>query len=167
MKKIILLIIILIFLTGCSGLYNLSNFVIPDDLEFIALIKELDTPERICNYMKDNFIPMEFNKYDYDPYEMWKIKTGDCNDYSNYAKFCAHYNGWKVYQIYIRFRDCAHIMNIYKITNGYLLSDWDYLHPNIYNDFNEILEFFIGLNSDWTFYKIYDYDMNIVEQGHN
>ena len=54
MKKIISLIIVLIFLTGCSGLYNLNNFVLPDDSEFLVLIEELDTPQRICQYMIDN-----------------------------------------------------------------------------------------------------------------
>ena len=54
MKKIIILILLTIFLSvlsGC-GFYNLSNFTLPDDLEFLEVVKELDSPQKIGDYMK-------------------------------------------------------------------------------------------------------------------
>ena len=57
MKKLLVLSILFIFfLSGCGlGLYDLNLFTIPDDAEFLALIQELDTLERIGDYMLDNF----------------------------------------------------------------------------------------------------------------
>ena len=63
MKKIILIIIVLILLTGCNEIYNLSNFILPDDAEFLALVEELDTPYKIGQYMKkfDNQLKQNLN----------------------------------------------------------------------------------------------------------
>jgi len=167
MKKLLVLFIILtIFLSGCNSvfdlndyIYNLGNFTLPDDKEFIQTIESLDTLDKICNYMNDNFIPIEYNENVFDPYTMWQVKTGDCNDYASFAIFCANYHNYETYQIWLIFPDFSHIIAVYKIDNGYLVSDWDYLHEKVYNSFSEIMQFFYCKN-----YIVYDYNMNIIEQ---
>ena len=164
MKKIVLLFIIIIFLTGC-GIVNLDYFVIPDDIEFIYCINKLDTPEKICNYMKDNFIVISYHKKAFSPYEMWLNKNGDCNDYSTFAIFCANYHNYEVYQMCINLIVTSHMVGIYRVENGYLVSSWDYLYPQIYKNFQEIINIFAFQN--WREYTVYNYDMNIVGQGYN
>ena len=61
------------FLSGC-GVFNLSNFVMTDDLEFLALVEELVTPKKIVDYMSDNFTFEQHNYYALNPYILWKIK---------------------------------------------------------------------------------------------
>ena len=57
MKKTILIVslIMSLIVSGC-GLFNLSGFVIPDDTEFITVIENLNTPEKISDYMVENFL---------------------------------------------------------------------------------------------------------------
>jgi len=176
MKKVILLFIIgviLILLTGCgsSSIFNLSNFVIPDDIEFLALIKELDKPEKICQYMADNFGIEEHPYNTLTPYELYKIKKGDCDDFSNFAVFIANYHGYETYQILMLFPkpiypiDTWHAIAIYKENNCYTFSELQRYNPDgkCHNSFNDIMQIFGG----WTKYKVYDYDMNIIETGYN
>lgn len=169
MKKVILSIIILIFLTGCGGLYDINNFILPDDLEFLTLIEELDTPKKICQYMLDNF---EFEEYPYKtltPYQLYKSKVGDCNDFSLFAVFIANCHGYETYQIFLKYASyvygypAGHIIAIFKEENCYNICEVLYYQEECWKTFKDIAENFIG----WTFYKVYDYNMTIVEQGYN
>ena len=97
MKKIILLIIILIFLTGCG--------IIPDNGGFIALVKELNTPQKTATYMWLNFV-YEYQPYEVKtPYQLYLCEKGDCNDFSNYGTYIAHCNGYEVWQIKVKYKD--------------------------------------------------------------
>ena len=169
MKKLLILFILLtIFLSGCGcGLYNLNSFILPDDIEFLALVQELDTPEKICQYMSDNFTYKANTASNKDPYILWKIKKGDCNDFATFAQFIAHYHEYKTYQIVIYFSNCKfkHSIAIYK-ENKYSFSDnWLYFSAK-YNTFLEIIEYdFYLRDKTWTKYIVYDYWNNIIEQG--
>lgn len=169
MKKVILLIIILIFLTGCSGLYNLSLFTIPNDNGFISLIQGLDTPEKICQYMQDNFI-FELNTFLLDPYQLYVTRKGDCNDFAIFGVFFANCHNYETYQIAIFDEDIRynHCLAIYKENNSYNFSDnQHYFTINAIN-FKEIVEYDYCLRGNkWIKYKVYDFDMNIVEIGYN
>jgi uncharacterized protein YxeA len=169
MKKIILVIISLIFLTGCNGLYNLNNFVLPDNDEFLTLVQELDTPEKICQYMTDNF-NTEIHPYIIlTPYQLFKNKAGDCDDFSTFAQFVAHYHGYETYQIIISFsnKKYKHSIAVYK-ENKYSFSDCEIYCSARYNNFSEIIKYDCWLRDEiWTKYIVYDYDMNIVETGYN
>ncbi|GAJ14905.1 unnamed protein product, partial [marine sediment metagenome] len=103
MKKALLIIFILsiIFLAGCSGIFNLNGWIWPDDLEFMALIEELDTPQKISDYMRENFIYKANVIYAPDPYTLWKTGEGDCNDLETFARFVANWHGYETYQIKI------------------------------------------------------------------
>jgi len=173
MKKIILISIILIFLTGC-GMYNLNNFVVPDDSEFLSLIEELDTPKEICQYMLDNFEIEEHPFNVLTPYQLYKNKAGDCNDFSSFAVFMADYHGYETYQILIKFYpyvfgySVGHTIGVFKEEGGYSISEGRYYIGGFgrYKDtFNEIVDF--NYQEGWEYYKVYDYDMNVIEIGYN
>ena len=162
MKKLLVLFIILtIFLSGC-GIYHLSNFTLPDDTEFLALIQELDTPEKIGNYMKDNFI-YETNSILLNPYQLFITKNGNCDDFSFFATFIAHYNNYETYQILIKFPlEEYHVIGVFKEGNYYNISE-NLLYIECFcENFREIMNF--SLYKNWLSYIVYDYDMNIVEQ---
>jgi hypothetical protein len=174
MKKVILISIILIFLTGCGGLYNLNNFVLPDDLGFLTLIEELNTPEKISNYMLENFEYEPHIKNILTPYELYLIKKGDCDDLSNFIRFIANYHNFETYQIKIFYKNTVyyHAIAVFKENNRYNFSDNQYYFLVNYDNFFDIVQlnsrrihFYYGYI--WTKYVVYDYWNNIVERGYN
>ena len=168
MKKIILSILILILLTGCNGIYNLSNFILPDDSEFLALIEELDTPRKVCKYMKNNF---EYETHLYTaltPYRLYSIQKGDCNDFSIFGTWIADYHGYETYQIEIFYKNTIyqHWLAIYKENNKYNFSCNQYYIPIKVTSLREIVEYHYYLTDQvWTKYIVYDYWNNEVETG--
>ena len=164
MKRVIIILIgcALIFLSGC-GIYNLNIFTIPDDIEFLALIEELNIPEKICQYMVDNF---EIEKHPYmtlTPYQLYKNKAGDCDDFSTFAIFIAHYHNIETYQILISFPESAwHNIAIFKENDCYTFTDNRYYFNQCHNSFNNIMQIFN--NYGWDKYIVYNYDGNIVEK---
>ena len=168
MKKLLILFILLtIFLSGC-GLYNLNNFVLPDDAEFLALIQELDTPLKICQYMEDNFESEIHLSYDLTPYQLFITQKGDCKDMSDFAKFIANYHGYETYQILISYKDITdnHIITVYKENNKYNFSDNQYYCFANSSNFRLLVDIdSIITTSDWLSYEVYDYNMNLIEQS--
>ena len=171
MKKIILLIVILISLTGCGGLYNLSNFILPNDTEFLILIEKLNTPKKTCQYMEDNF-EYENNSIALTPYQLFLIKKGDCDDFKNWAIYFPNYHGYKTYQIIIEFPFCEHeedekyhMIGVFKEGDYYNISENMLYIECFCETFEEIMNFY--LYRGWISYVVYDYGMNIVEQGYN
>ncbi|MCK4690147.1 MAG: hypothetical protein KAT41_07625 [Candidatus Marinimicrobia bacterium] len=167
--KISLLIIALIFLSGC-GIYNLANFVVPDDLEFLAVIEDLNTPEKICEYMQENFEYGLSLWIAYSPYQMWLLntqnKTGDCNDYSCFAVFVANWHGYETYQMNITYENYSirHLLAIFVENDKYNYSSDAYYYPIQVNTFREIIEHHCNtFNTGWRSYKVFDYEMNIME----
>lgn len=170
MKKTILAILILILLTGCSGLYGLNSFVLPDDGEFLALVEELDEPRKIGRYMLDNFTYVPHGLYTPGPYILWQIQEGDCNDFATFGVFIANYHGYETYQIIIYYKDTVykHALAIYKENNLYNFSDNQYYILIGAIDFKEIVEYDKYLTGkDWSKYIVYDFDMNIVKTEYN
>ena len=167
MKKIALLIIVLILLSGC-GIYNLNNFVVPDDIEFIAVIDSLNTPRKICRYMADNF-EWELSLWrSYSPYKMWLLntqnKTGDCNDYSCFAVFVANWHEYETYQIDIVYKNHSirHLLAVFVENDRYNYSSDAYYYSIQVNTFREIIEH--HCNAECKSYKVYDYEMRVIEK---
>lgn len=167
MKKVIILSLIIISLTTGCGICNLSNFILPNNLEFLVLIEELDTPKEICQYMQDNFISEKHPFYGLTPYELYKTKKGDCNDYSTFAIFVANYHGYTTYEIIISFGIIQHAIAVYEENGSYTFSSLGYYfdYETLQNSFRDIVDLYT--NYKWLGYKVYDYDMNIVEQVYN
>ena len=169
MKIVISLIISLILLTGC-GLSDLGNFILPDDSEFLTLIEELNTPKKICKYMEDNF-NIRINIFNpLTPYQLFLTKKGDCDDFSNFAVFFANWYGYKTWQIKIYHKNTflRHFIAVYKEDGKYNFSEGQCYIFREATNFKEIVEYDCLLQrKDWTKYKVYDYDMNIIETGYN
>ena len=172
---IILFLILAIFLTGC-GLYNLNNFVMPDDLEFLALVDELDTPEKIGEYMLENFTLVAHVIYAPDPYTLWKIKEGDCNDFATFGMFIANWHGYETYLIKIFFEGTfgKHAIAVYVEDDGLSFTDKRHYLNNggyYFNSFKEIVDRDIENYNytllDWKKYIVCDYWNNEVEVGYN
>jgi len=161
MKRIILLTIILIFLTGCG--------TIPDDNgEFIACIKELNTPEEIGNYMLENFTYKIHDYYTLSPYELWKTKEGDCDDFSAFGVFVADYHGYTTWQIKIYDNTFyQHYVAVYDEDIWYSITD----NRNYYygfDTFREIVEDVCDIKDKvWIKYIVYDYWDDILEEVYN
>jgi len=167
MKKIIIFIILLIFLTGC-GVYDLFDFTTPNDAAFITCINELDTPEKIGDFMVGNIAYEIHDFYAPDPYTLWKTQKGDCNDMSIFGVFAADYNGYETWQIEI-FDETwyQHYIAVYNEDIWYSITDCQYYYFG-FNDFKEIVEDACQRrNKKWTKYIVYDYWNNIVEEKYN
>ncbi len=167
MKKLLIFILLILLLSGC-GIYNLNIFILPDDNGFLTLVKELDTPRKICQYMLDNF-ETELHPYiTLTPYQLYITRKGDCDDFSNFAVFIANYHGYETYQIRILFASWVygypvyHVMPIFVENGYYTFSENQFYNPygQYYNSFSDIMQTYHG----WVSYTVYDYDMNIVEQ---
>jgi hypothetical protein len=176
MKKLIILFIIIIFLPLISGctlpdeseqilpFSHLKDFNMPKDSEFIDTIETLDTPEKICQYMSNNFTGYENLEDDYTPYQMFQIKQGDCADYSCFAAFTANYHNFETYLVYIVLdvpwleTTQAHLFTVYKVDNHYAFSDYSY-YTDGFNSISDIIDTYAWV----THYTIYDCQMNIVD----
>ena len=169
MKKVLILILLLtIFLSGC-GIFNLNGWIMPDDIEFLAVVESLDTPEKICTYMKENFTYKTHLIYAPDPYTFWKIKEGDCNDFETFARYVANYHNYETYQIKIYFKDTLvkHILAIYKENYKYTYSNIKAYNPIYTNTFKEVISHYFKTCFEYELqkYKVYDYENNLVEEG--
>jgi len=173
MKRILLLtglILIIFLLTGCSGLYNLDNFILPDDIGFLALIEELDTPEKACKYMEDNFTYELHILNPLTPYQLYILRKGDCDDFYNWPAFFANYHNYETWKIMIYQKNTIlkHCIAIYKEDGKYNFSDNQYYIFIEATNFKEIVEYDKYLTGkDWIKYIVYDYFGKIVETGYN
>ena len=170
-SQILILIFILnIFLSGCGyKVFNLSDFVLPNDIEFILCIEKSDTPKKICDYMKDNFIYKETDFYVPNPYQLWLDKIGDCNDFATFAIFVANYHNYTTYQIFIYFKDIVkgHTIAVFTENGKYTyISNYLYVPINS-NNFKNIVLDYLDLSfveHELDYYKVYDYNMNLIEK---
>jgi len=138
--KVILICILCILLSGCSFVYNLTNFVMPDDLEFLACIEELSTPKKISDYMIENFTYEFHPRYAISPYVLWQTEKGDCNDFSTFGTFIADYHGYETYQIkiYLKYSLYNHWVAVYN-EGCYSFTDSQFYYYG-YDTFEEIVK---------------------------
>ena len=155
MKKLILILILTVFLSGC-GIFNLNNFVMPDDIDFINIVESLDTPQKICNYMQENFTYKYHTFYAPSPYILWKIREGDCNDFSTFAVFIADYHRYETYQIMIRFKGTliGHYLGVF-VEDGYNYSNNRLYHPINVNTFEEVVSDYLNVyGGELNYFKV-------------
>lgn len=157
----------MILFCGCD-FYGLDGFVLPDDPEFLEVIQSLDTPKKIGDYMAANF-NYKMNYFPASPYETWKNKYGDCNDFSCFGKYAGNYNGIIVYEIIIEDGSIfTHYICVYEEDLSYdiysFTSNQNY-YPS-YKTFREtVIQGAFTVNMDWEYYKVYDYEGNLIEEG--
>ena len=171
-KIIVILIVLMIPLIGIGVnsetelICNLKNFDLPSDVEFINLIVSLDTPKKICDYMKANFEYEVHNDYAFNPYELWKIKKADCNDYATFAIFVAKLHGHEVYQVFIGLpeeeygKNQAHMIAVYVEDGVYTFSDCDYYIGLGWESIEDIMAIYY----EWEYYKVFDYNMKLIKE---
>ena len=170
MKTLLVLFTILIILLSGCGVFNLGDFVLPDDydIEFIKTVKTLNTPEKICNYMDDNFTYFcDPNKAILSPYQSWLIKEVDCDDMSTFATSAANYHNYPAYQIYIYFKGTLiyHALAIYLENDKYTYSSNQTYYPLYTSSFNDIvLDYFKHDKREINYYEIFDYNMDLIEK---
>lgn len=166
MKKILMatLLIVTLLTIGC-GILNLSGFITPDDPEFLAVVQSLGTPQKIANYMGDNFkYKAQINTL--NPYMLWKIKKGDCNDFATFGLFVANFHGYKTYQILISYGKSSHMVAVYIEDRMSYTDNWIYNYGH--DTFREIVESSMQYRTEglvWLRYTAYDYNMKVIEKG--
>ena len=168
-KLLILLILSVLFLSGC-GVYNLNYFVMPDDDEFLALIIELNTPRKICQYMEDNFTYEVHSHYAPTPYVIWKTGKADCNDYVTFAQFIANHHGYETYHLLVTFtyndEKTKHSLGVYLENDKYNYSNCTYYCLLNATSFEDIVihNFRPPCESEVISYEVYDYNNNLIEK---
>ena len=164
---LILIFILTIFLSGC-GVFSLSNFVLPDDIDFIKTIEINDTPQKICCYVKENFTYKENLFYNPSPYELWLNPEGDCNDFVTYALFGANYHNYPTWQMFIYFKGTfiKHILGIFLEDGKYTYLNIKAYCPICASSFKDVVShYFINHELELNYYKVFDYNMNLIETG--
>ena len=111
-------------------------------------ISRLDTPRKVGAYMLENFIShtKEGKPNVRNSYKFWKIKKGNCVDFSEFGAFVANYHGYKVYQMEIIHEGISadHLITIYLEDGGMsFINNQDYFnnYGNWFNSFEEIKYF--------------------------
>lgn len=111
-------------------------------------ISRLGTPQKIGLYMLENFVShtKEGKPNVRNPYSFWKIKKGNCVDFSEFGAFVANYHGYKVYQMEIIHEGIStdHLITIYVEDGGMSFSNnQDYFnnYGDWFNNFEEIKDF--------------------------
>ena len=167
MKTLLVLFVISIILSSGCGAFNPNDIILPDDLEFIQTVKILNTPEKISNYMQDNFAYKENFYSDPDPYVLWLSREGDCDDMSTFATTCATYHGIPVYQIHLYFKGICicHSLAVYLENDKYTYSSNQNYFPVYVSSFDDIvLDYFKSDGREIIYYNIYDYQNNLIEK---
>jgi hypothetical protein len=156
---------------GCRfvGLLNVSNTVLPDDLDFLRVISSLNAPKKIVNYMEENFYCSTQNFYNVTPYELFLGKAGDCSDFSTFASFVANYHGYETYQIvlYIKDMNLAHALAVFLEDGSFNYSSNFYYYRIRAGNFRNIVEHYVSAhNMGYYYYRVYNYKLILVEDGY-
>lgn len=169
MKKLIIILIgfTLIFLTGC-GVFNLNNFIVPDDAEFLACIEEIYTPQEIGNYMLENFTYEAHDFTAQSPYELFLSQKGDCDEFAKFGVLVADYRGYETWQICIFDGSFySHYVAVYNEDIWYSITDNQYYYFG-FDNFKEIVNYVCDIRlKTWTKYIVYDFWNNEIEIFYN
>jgi len=168
MKKLILILVFLI-LVGCTSVFNLGSWNTPNDYEFNATIEMLSTPCDCSSYMMSRF-EYEYHPHDaISPYELWQEKRGDCNDFSTFFSYVGHEHNYETWQIRIMKTDSdiAHWIAVFKLSGRYYFTSNRAFYPwGARDTFRDVVDTWCLLyKKDWISYKVYDYDMKVIEKG--
>lgn len=159
--KHVLVLTLLIVLMCCSCV---TIFVTPDDASFLAVVERLNTPQKICQYMLNNFETEEHPYVTLTPYQLYITKKGDCDDFTAFAQFIANWHGYETYRIRILFAEWVygyyvyHMMPVFVEGNCLTFAENQYYFGYCNHSFGAIMAHYCG----WVSYTVYDYWDNIV-----
>jgi len=156
------------FLILMAGFCLLNGWILPDDGEFLACIEKLSTPQKIGNYMLENFTYQAYDFTALSPYELFLYKKGDCDIFAKFGVFIADYHGYETFTIHIFDNSLySHMVAVYNEDIYYSITNDRYYNFG-FDDFREIVEYVCYIsNRDWRKYKVYNYWNNIIETGYN
>jgi len=134
-----------------------------DDSEFVNLVYQLDSPEKICQYMENN-INYKALSGPHSPYQTYLSKEGDCGDYAVFASAIANFHGYECFYIIMNWTcGACHAITVYNM-GGYYTYSSNYLYFDQY--FNSIEECvnhcastYIGyIEGTLSSYEVFDWD---------
>lgn len=179
MKKLILIVSLIICLIACTGckLFDLNDWVAPNDTEFTQLVSELDTPYKIAKEMQ-NFT-WNISIHTYSPYQMWLANleewndTGDCDDYATFGMYIANFHGYETYRITMWLKTqywynlpliLPHVITVYVEEDKYTYTSNQYYFPLYVDTFQEIVdhhEIEDLTTKSIISWKVYDFEGNL------
>ena len=156
---IISILLMVIFLSGCG------IFVMPDDSEFITVVDECNTPQKICDYMADNF-KYKYNGVLITPYQLYISRKGNCDDFAYFGRYIVHQYGYETYWIRIFYTTgtTTHIIGIYIEDGKYNYSSNVNYYPIQADTFKDcVLDYFLYSDKELLKYDVYDYCNNVIK----
>jgi len=105
-----------------------------------------------------------------NPYKFWKIRKGNCVDFSEFGAFVANHHGYKVYQVGISYEGIPneHLITIYIEGGGMSFTDVQYYfdnHGKKFNNSEEIKNLLCASHPGYRIkeYIIHSYENRIIE----
>jgi len=130
-----------------------------EDPEFVNLVYQLDSPQKICQYIEKNAdYKVLFGPH--SPYQSYLSKEGDCGDAAIFTSSIAHFHGYKSNMVRIEWTNSeAHYIVVYDMGDYYTYSS---NHLYFSQSFNSILACVNHCTSDFGYtlsdYEVYDWD---------
>lgn len=145
-----------------------SNSFLPDiigmglyqeDPEFVNLVYQLDSPQKICQYMEKN-INYKVQNGPHTPYQTYLSEEGDCSDYAIFAISIAHFHGYESNRVMIEWTNNEkHSIVVYDMGDHYTYSS---VYLYFIQSFNSIEACVNHCTSDYGYiisdYKVYGWD---------
>ena len=130
-----------------------------EDSVFVNLVYQLDNPQKICQYMEENF-NYELQKGAYSPYQTYLSKEGDCAAHAIFANRIAHFHDYESNYVSIKLTNgYTHAIVIYDMGNHYTYSS---NHLYFSQSFNSIEACVNHCISDFGYilssYDLYEWD---------
>ena len=117
--------------------------------------------------MVENFTYKTHLLYAPSPYRLWLTGKGDCNDFATFVQFVCNYHGYETWTIKLIWQGdlLTHYIAVYK-EGDYRFFDNMNLIGGHYRTFKDTVDADAFYQKRiWTKYKVYDYEMNIIEMG--
>jgi len=130
-----------------------------EDPEFVNLVYQLDSPDKICQYMEKYFSYKVLNG-PHSPYQTYLSKEGDCADHAVFANNIAHFHGYESNYVHIEWTNGnAHAIVVYDMGDHYIYSS---VARYFSQSFNSILECVNHCTSRFGYilsnYEVFDWD---------
>ena len=131
-----------------------------EDPAFVNLVYQLDSPQKICQYMEKYF---NWKHLDgpHSPYQTYLNKEGDCADHAVFANCIAHFHGYESNHVVIYWtNDHCHSIVVYDMGDYYTYSSVYLYFRQSFNSIeacvNHCTSTYVGyILSE---YEVYDWD---------